>query len=46
MDYEKHASGICPVGRGASRVPDFWTVMILRDAALGQTRFEIGRAHV
>lgn len=40
MDTEKYASGTCPVGRGASRVPDLWTIMILRDAALGRTRFE------
>jgi len=40
MDNEKYASGICPVGRGASRVPDLWSIMILRDAGLGLTRFD------
>ncbi|HMI18722.1 MAG TPA: helix-turn-helix domain-containing protein [Sphingomonas sp.] len=40
MDNEKYASGTCPVGRGASRVPDLWSIMILRDAALGHTRFD------
>lgn len=40
MDNEKHASGICPIGRGAARVPDLWSIMILRDAGLGHTRFD------
>jgi DNA-binding HxlR family transcriptional regulator len=40
MDNEKYASGICPVGRGAARVPDLWTIMILRDAGMGRTRFD------
>ena len=40
MDNEKYASGTCPVGRGASRVPDLWSIMILRDAGLGLTRFD------
>jgi DNA-binding HxlR family transcriptional regulator len=40
MDNEKYASGTCPVGRGASRVPDLWSIMILRDAGLGHARFD------
>ena len=40
MDSEKHGSGTCPIGRGAARVPDLWSIMILRDAGLGRTRFD------
>jgi len=40
MDNEKHGSGTCPIGRGAARVPDLWSIMILRDAGLGRTRFD------
>jgi DNA-binding HxlR family transcriptional regulator len=40
MDHEKFAAGTCPIGRGASRVPDLWSIMILRDAGLGRTRFD------
>lgn len=40
MDNEKHGYGTCPVGRGAARVPDLWSIMILRDAGLGRTRFD------
>jgi len=40
MDNEKHGCGVCPIGRGAARVPDLWSIMILRDAGLGRTRFD------
>jgi len=40
MDSEKYGSGTCPIGRGAVRVPDLWSIMILRDAGLGRTRFD------
>ncbi|MET1047296.1 MAG: helix-turn-helix domain-containing protein, partial [Hyphomicrobium sp.] len=40
MDTEKYVNGSCPVARGASRVPDLWSIMILRDAGLGLTRFD------
>ena len=40
MDNEIHGTGTCPIGRGAARVPDLWSIMILRDAGLGRTRFD------
>jgi DNA-binding HxlR family transcriptional regulator len=40
MDNEVHGTGTCPIGRGAARVPDLWSIMILRDAGLGRTRFD------
>jgi len=40
MDTEKFSAGICPVARGALRTGDMWSMMILRDAALGITRFD------
>ncbi|WP_066805523.1 winged helix-turn-helix transcriptional regulator [Sphingomonas asaccharolytica] len=40
MDAEKLSWGICPVGRGLARAGDAWSMLILRDAGLGQTRFD------
>jgi DNA-binding HxlR family transcriptional regulator len=40
MNTEKFSSGTCPVARGALRMGDMWSMMILRDAALGITRFD------
>lgn len=40
MDSEKLFPGTCPVGRGLARVGDAWSMMILRDAGLGLTRFD------
>ena len=40
MDTEKLSFGICPVGRGLARAGDAWSMLILRDAGLGQTRFD------
>ena len=40
MDTEKLLNGICPVGRGVARAGDAWTMLILRDAGLGLTRFD------
>lgn len=40
MDIEKLSFGICPVGRGLARAGDAWSMLILRDAGLGQTRFD------
>jgi DNA-binding HxlR family transcriptional regulator len=34
------ASSICPVARTLSRVGDAWSLLILRDAFLGRTRFD------
>jgi DNA-binding HxlR family transcriptional regulator len=40
MDIEKLSAGICPVGRGLARAGDAWSMLILRDAGLGRTRFD------
>lgn len=40
MDIEKLSSGPCPVARGLSRVGDAWSMLILRDASYGLTRFD------
>ena len=40
MDTDKLSFGICPVGRGLARAGDAWSMLILRDAGLGKTRFD------
>jgi DNA-binding HxlR family transcriptional regulator len=40
MDIEKYSAGPCPVGRALLRVGDAWSMMILRDAGGGATRFD------
>jgi DNA-binding HxlR family transcriptional regulator len=40
MDTEKLSWGTCPVGRGLARAGDAWSMLILRDAGLGRTRFD------
>lgn len=40
MDIDDLSSGTCPVGRGLARVGDTWSMLILRNAGLGQTRFD------
>ena len=44
MDIEKFSAGPCPVARGLARVGDAWSMLILRDASLGRTRFDQFRA--
>ncbi|WP_206241340.1 winged helix-turn-helix transcriptional regulator [Novosphingobium terrae] len=44
MDNEKFSQGPCPVGRALTLVGDAWSMMILRDAGLGITRFDQFRA--
>jgi DNA-binding HxlR family transcriptional regulator len=44
MDTEKLSAGICPVGRGLAQVGDTWSMLILRDAGFGLTRFDQFRA--
>ena len=44
MDIEKYGSGPCPVGRALLRIGDSWSLLILRDAGYGATRFEQFRA--
>lgn len=34
------SDGPCPVARGLARVGDTWSMLILRDASLGLTRFD------
>ncbi len=40
MDFETYSSGPCPIGRAVLRVGDAWSMMILRDAGSGATRFD------
>jgi DNA-binding HxlR family transcriptional regulator len=40
MDLERYSSGSCPVGRGLALVGDAWSMLILRDAGFGLTRFD------
>ena len=44
MDTEKYSEGACPIGRGLAKVGDAWSMLILRDAGLGLTRFDQFRA--
>lgn len=40
MDTEKYSAGPCPLARALLRVGDAWSMMILRDAGFGATRFD------
>src|SRR3954469_19112405 len=40
MDNDKLSTGTCPISRGLARVGDVWSMLILRDASRGMTRFE------
>ncbi|MDB5686560.1 MAG: hypothetical protein JWR77_1149, partial [Rhizorhabdus sp.] len=40
MDIEKLSEGPCPVGRALAQVGDAWSMLILRDASYGATRFD------
>jgi DNA-binding HxlR family transcriptional regulator len=40
MDSKKLLSGNCPIGRALGVLGDAWTMMILRDASYGMTRFD------
>lgn len=44
MDVEKYSAGPCPIGRALAKVGDAWSMLILRDAGFGLTRFEQFRA--
>jgi DNA-binding HxlR family transcriptional regulator len=44
MDNEKYSAGPCPIGRALAKIVDAWSMLILRDAGLGLTRFEQFRA--
>ena len=40
MDTGKYLTGACPIGRGVALVGDAWSMLILRDAGSGRTRFD------
>ncbi|MDE1918954.1 MAG: helix-turn-helix transcriptional regulator [Sphingomonadales bacterium] len=40
MDIERLSSGTCAIARAATVMGDAWTLLILRDAGLGLTRFD------
>ena len=40
MDIEKYSEGSCPLARGLVRVGDAWSMLVLRDAGMGSTRFD------
>lgn len=40
MDTDELFSGPCPVARGLARVGDVWSMLILRNASTGETRFD------
>jgi DNA-binding HxlR family transcriptional regulator len=40
MDSERYSAGPCPVGRGLAKIGDAWSMLLLRDAGLGLTRFD------
>jgi DNA-binding HxlR family transcriptional regulator len=44
MDTDKLSSGVCPIARGLAKVGDAWSMLILRDAGSGLTRFDQFRA--
>jgi DNA-binding HxlR family transcriptional regulator len=40
MDMQRFSNGPCPIGRALDRVGDAWSMLILRDAGYGLTRFD------
>jgi DNA-binding HxlR family transcriptional regulator len=40
MNYDKYSQGPCPIARALLRVGDSWTMLILRNASWGETRFD------
>jgi DNA-binding HxlR family transcriptional regulator len=40
MDTDTLSCGPCAIGRSIARVGDAWSMLVLRDAGLGQTRFD------
>ena len=40
MDTDRYSNGPCPVARGLCHVGDAWSMLILRDAGGGATRFD------
>jgi DNA-binding HxlR family transcriptional regulator len=46
MDYERLSEGPCPIGRGLDRIGDSWSMLILREAGSGRTRFDQFQKHL
>lgn len=40
MQHARLATNPCPIARGLDRVGDWWSILILRDAFHGKTRFD------
>lgn len=40
MDTAQMRDGPCPVGRGLHRIGDSWSMLIMRNAGRGETRFD------
>ncbi len=40
MDIRSLSDGPCPIARGLHRIGDTWSMLILRNAGAGQTRFD------
>lgn len=39
MQRKRFANAACPIARGVDRIGEWWTVLILRDALKGKTKF-------
>jgi DNA-binding HxlR family transcriptional regulator len=46
MELERDFRDPCPVASGLARVGDAWSMLILRDASFGVSRFDQFRAHL
>jgi DNA-binding HxlR family transcriptional regulator len=46
MDSEQNFRDLCPVAGGLARVGDAWSMLILRDASRGLSRFDQFRANL
>jgi DNA-binding HxlR family transcriptional regulator len=46
MDPRSHSDGPCPIARGLNRIGDSWSMLILRNAGAGQTRFDQFQKHL
>lgn len=46
MDSESLSDGPCPIGRGLHRIGDTWSMLILRNAGAGQSRFDHFQKHL
>jgi DNA-binding HxlR family transcriptional regulator len=40
MDNQNYSNGPCPIARGLHRIGDTWSMLIMRNAGAGQTRFD------